>query len=145
MNGGGKIMNDKMVKLLYRSLDNPLGEKKQRTLSEALQNSKELRKEKERILAQRRSITEAAPSSFGPYFAEKVMEKIESLHTKKKNGLELFYETFKTMFQRVAIVSALILLLLVSYNLIKKDLLPKEEIMFASDAVVEEILEVPLF
>ncbi|MBN1222294.1 MAG: hypothetical protein JXB23_03545 [Candidatus Aminicenantes bacterium] len=138
-------MDKKSLKLLYRSLDTTLSEKEQRRLINALESSEELREEKALILAQRQAVTDSAPSSFGPNFAERVMGRIESLRTKQKNGLELFYETFKLTFRRMAIVSALILLVLVSYNLIKNDILPQDEIIFASDSVVEEILELPLF
>jgi len=141
----GKAMDKKTLKVLYRSFDASLNEKEQRVLDEALKGSEELRKEKERIRTQRRAVADSSSSSFGPHFPERVMGRIADLGSKKRNGLESFYITFKLIFQRLAVASALILLLLVSYNLIKGDILPQDEIIFASDAVVEEILDVPLF
>ena len=141
----GKVMTKKILKLLYRSFDTELTQKDQKRLDDALDNSEELRMERERALAQRQALSESGSQSFTPFFAERVMGKIESIGQTKKNGFELFYETFKAMFQKLAIASAVVLLVLVSYNLIKSDILPQEEIIFASDAAMEEILDLPLF
>lgn len=141
----GKDMNKKILKLLYRSFDTKLSEKDQRRLDDALEKSEDLRLEKEGALTQRQALIESGAQSFKPFFAERVMGQIESLGQKKKNGFELFYETYKSMFRKLAIASAVLLLILVSYNLVESDILPLEEIMFASDAAMEEILDLPLF
>ena len=141
----GNDMNKKILKLLYRSFDMKLSEKDQKRLDDALAESEELRLEKEQAIAQRQSLVTSGAQAFKPFFAERVMGRIETLGQTKKNGFELFYETFKSMFQRLAIASAVVLLVLVSYNLIKSDVLPQDEIIFASDATMEEILDLPLF
>jgi len=141
----GKVMNKKILKLLYRSFDTELSEKDQKSLDDALERSDELRMERERALAQRQALAKSGTQTFGPFFPERVMGRIESLGQTKKNGFELFYETFKAMFQRIAVASVAILLVLISYNLIKSDIIPEDEIIFASDAAMEEILDMPLF
>jgi hypothetical protein len=138
-------MNKKILKLLYQSFDTKLGKKNQKKLDDALEMSESLRLERERALTQRQALASRGSQSFTPFFTDRVMGKIESLGQTKKNGFDLFYETFKAMFQRLAIASAVVLIVLVSYNLIKGDILPQEEIIFASDAAMEEILELPLF
>jgi hypothetical protein len=138
-------MNKKILKLLYRSFDTELSEKDQKRLGDALEKSDELRMERDRALAHRQAIAKSATQSFKPFFAERVMGQIESLGQTKKNGFELFYETFKAMFQRFAIASAVALLVLVSYNLIKGDIIPQDEVIFASDTAMEEILDLPIF
>jgi hypothetical protein len=138
-------MNKKILKLLYRSFDTELSQRDQKRLDDAIEKSEALQLERDRALAQRQALAKSGSQSFTPFFAERVMGKIESLGQAKKNGFELFYETFKATFQRLAIASAIVLLVLVSYNLIKGDILPQEEIIFASDAAMEEILELPLF
>lgn len=141
----GRVMNKKILELLYRSMDMELSEKDQRRLDEALQMSEELRLEKKRALALRQDLHKSRMQSFNPFFSERVMGKIESMGKIKKNGFDLFYETFIAMFQRLALVSAIVLLVLVSYNLIKGDIIPQDEIMFASDTAMEEVLNLPLF
>ena len=139
------IRNKKILRLLYRSLDSELSEKDRKKLEDALERSSELRMERERALAQRQALAKSGTQSFDPFFADRVMARIESLGQTKKNGFELFYETFKVMFHRLANASALVMLVLVSYNIIKSDLLPEDEIIFTSDAAMEEILDLPLF
>ena len=143
MNKKGKDMNKKILELLYLSFDSNLDEKEQKQLAEALKNSEELRKEKEQILAQRRTVSDSAERSFKPFFAERVMNRIDSIS--EKNGLEIFYETLKSVFRRFAIVSAVIMIVLISYNLATRDSLSSEEIFYASDVTFEEILDLPLF
>ena len=140
----GKDTDKKILKLLYRSLDDDLKDKDQKKLDEALEKSEDLRKEKERVLAQRQAVADSAGQSFGPFFAERVMNRIEGLG-QKKNGLEAFYESFMTAFRKVAIVSAAVLVLLISYNVVKSDIVPEDELFFMADTTIEEILELPLF
>jgi hypothetical protein len=137
-------MDKKILKLLYRSFDDELNEKEREQLENALKESKELQKENERIHAQRQALSESTPASFKPFFAERVMNRIES-PGKKKNGIESFYESLWMMFRRFAIVGAALLLLLLIYNLQSGDILSTDEILFASDFTFEEILNLPLF
>lgn len=144
MNKKGKGKNKKIIELLYRSFDDNLKEKEQKQLAEALENSKELRKEKELIAAQRQFISDSAAQSFKPFFADRVMNRIKGI-SEKKNTLETFYDTFKAVFQRFAIAGAVIMLALIIYNLGIGDSLSVEEIFYASDFIFEEILQLPLF
>jgi hypothetical protein len=140
----GKDTDKKVLKLLYRSLDSDLKDTDQKKLDEALKKSEELRKEKERVLEQRRVVADSAGQSFGPFFAERVMNRIDRLG-EKKNGLEAFYESFMAAFRKVAIVSAAVLVLLISYNVVKSDIVPEDELFFIADTTMEEILDLPLF
>lgn len=136
--------NRKFLKLLFRSLDGELKAKDQKKLDEELKKTEDLRKEKEKILEQRQAVTDSAGRSFDPHFAERVMNRIEGLG-RRKNGLEAFYDSFVATFRKVAIVSAAVLVLLISYNMIKSDILPEEELFFLADTAMEEILNLPLF
>ncbi len=140
----GKEIDKKVLKLLYRSLDGDLRDKDQKKLDEALEKSEELRKEKERVLKQRQAVAECTGQSFSPFFAERVVHRIEGLG-QKKNGLEAFYESFMAAFRKVAVVSAVVLVLLISYNLVKSDIVPEDELFFVADTTMEEILDLPLF
>jgi anti-sigma factor RsiW len=137
-------MDNKILKLLYRSFDDELNPEEKERLDRALEESEEIRKEKEQILAQRQALAGSSAPSFKPFFPEQVMNRIESLG-KKKNGFESFYETLLLMFRRFAIVGAAILLILLIYNLQSGDILSSEEILYASDFTFEEILNLPLF
>ncbi len=140
----GKNMAKKILKLLYRSFDDELNPNEKERLDHALKGSEDLRKEKERILAQRQDIAESSAPSFSPFFAERVMNRIESLG-RDKNALESFYETLLLMFRRFVIIGAAILLLLLIYNLQTGDILTTDDILYASDFTFEKILDLPLF
>lgn len=143
MNIWGKTMNKKILKLLYRSFDDKLGKKEQERLANALEKSQDLSSEKKQIEAQRRAIAESADLSFKPFFAERVINRIGSL--KQKNGLETFYEQLKAVFRRIILAGAIVLIVLLTYNLGKGDSLSLDEVFYTSDLTFEEILDLPLF
>ena len=143
MSNKGKT-NKKILKLLYRSFDTALKEKEKRQIEEALENSESLRSEKELILKRRQSIAKNVVQSFRPQFAERVMERITGIE-EEAGSMESFYEALKVAFRRFAIAGTVAVLALIFFNLIKGDVLPMDEIFFASDMALEEIINLPLF
>jgi nitrate/nitrite-specific signal transduction histidine kinase len=139
-----KKTSKKNLRLLYRSFDTELEEKEKQRLEEALIESENLRREKDRLLERRQSIAETAAQSFRPQFAERVMAHIVEID-EETSPLESFYEALKVAFRRFAIAGALAVLALIFFNLIKGDILPMDEIFFASDMALEEILNFPIF
>jgi hypothetical protein len=137
-------MDNKILKLLYRSYDDELDENERKKLEDTLQRSGALRNENEKILAQRKALSESPAPMFKPLFAERVMSRIETLG-EKKNGIENFYETLLAVFRRLAIVGAAILLLLLIYNLQTGDALSTDEIFYASDIAIEKLIDLPFF
>ncbi len=136
-------MYKKALELLYRSFDARLSQRNQRKLAETLERSPELRNEKKRIQEQRDLLAKSSAHSFGPHFADRV---IQSLHAEAGvNSWDQFYEALLTLFRRFAVIGALALLLLLSYNLKLGDKLSLEEVFFASDAAYEELQRLPLF
>jgi anti-sigma factor RsiW len=137
-------MNKKILRLLYRSVDGELSDKEKLKLSRALEASPQLRREKDRIQQQRASLRQGAASSFRPGFVDRLMHRIHKLES-DTNGWEQFYLTLAAFFRRFAVVGALALLLLLSYNLKLGDKLEADEVFFASDAAYEELRQLPLF
>ena len=143
MNKKGMDMNEKILKLLYRSFDDGLDEKERNELEEALKESDELRREREKILAQRKTISESATQSFKPFFAERVMARIYALS--EKTGTETFYETLRAAFRPFAIAGAVAMAALILYNLGIGDILSSDEVFYVTDSTIDEILQLPLF
>jgi hypothetical protein len=137
-------MDKKILELLCKSYDHELNEKEKQRLQAALRQSEKLRREKDRILAQRQAIVESPKPCFEPDFAERVMSRIES-SGKKKNGIEAFYETLLAMFRGLALVGAAVLIILLLVNLRTGDALSTDEIFYTSDVAIEEIVDLPLF
>ena len=141
----GMPMNKKILKLLYRSFDDDLSEKEQKQLEEALKNSEELRREKKQIEAQRQAISDSAAQSFKPFFAERVMSRIQAIIGEEENTLEAFYETLKSVFRRLAFAAAVIMIALITINLIIGESLSMDKAFYISEFTFEEVLQLPLF
>ena len=140
----GKIMNKKLKNLLYRSFEGGLSPNEKDCLEKALAESAEFRREKKEIERQRQALSQGAEASFGPMFAERVINRLSSPQ-KFENGRVTFYLVFKSMFAKVAIAGAVAALVLLSYNLTIGDQITEEEAFFASDTTYEELSRLPLF
>jgi hypothetical protein len=133
----------KMLKLLYRSFDDPLPEEEQQRLKKALENSPGLRREKEQLEAQRQAVANSAIHSFKPFFADRVISLVKARES-QPNGLELqrFYESLLAVFRKVAIAGALLSIIFIIYNLKIGDNLPVEEAFTLSELTLQEILAI---
>jgi hypothetical protein len=140
----GKKMNKKLKKLLYRSFDGGLSHREKDMLDKALAESAELRREQEEIDRQRLALSQGREVSFGPMFAEQVVDRLSSPQP-HENGMEALYLAFKSMFTKVAVVGVALALVLLSYNLTIGDQVTEEEAFFASDTTYEELSRLPLF
>jgi hypothetical protein len=109
-------MDDKMLELLYRSLDIKLNQNEQNILDTALTNSDELRAHKEAILKMRSSLKNDAPQKFGHLFADRVMQKIEKLEQKSSD--EIFFESIFSVFKPIVFAATFLLVFWVSYKYI---------------------------
>ena len=138
-----KYSKKKIQELLIRSFDADLSEEERRQMEQAFKESSEWLDLKKEIDLQRRWISENAAKSFQPFFAERTVEKIRAL--RESNGRYAFYQSLRTVFQRVAIAGALLLLLLITYNIKTGDSLSTEEVFFASDTTVETIYDLSSF
>jgi anti-sigma factor RsiW len=137
-------MDDKLKKLIYRSLDGDLPPREQKRLDKALRRAPGLREEKTRILKIRRALAESRAPGFSPGFAGRVIRRIAK---EEKSGMEtdIFYETFLALFRRVALIGGAALLALLTYNLSIGDKFSEEEALFASDTTCRELQRLPLF
>jgi len=134
----------KILKLLYRSLDAELTEKQTRRLEAELAGSEEFRRERDRILALRKAIAESPGRTFRPGFANRTLARVRS-DRPTTSAADLFFENFKSVFQRIAVVSAVLLLALAAYSLTHRDLVPKDAVYYASDVAFGRILQLPVF
>jgi ferric-dicitrate binding protein FerR (iron transport regulator) len=69
-------INSKYVDLLYRAQDAPLSPEEERELSQALEQSAELRATQERLLKLRKALSDLQPAP-DPAFTGKVMARME--------------------------------------------------------------------
>lgn len=109
------MKKSKLEELLYKSFDSPgLSGREQALLNEALESSPELRKLRDEILSIRSSVKETRQSDFSPYFESRLLSKINRRAENIRGSLA---ESLSVSFRRVALSAAIVLLVLVTYNL----------------------------
>jgi len=132
-------MDKKILDLLYSSFDNTLTPREKEMLDSALEQSEELRREREKIAATRQIIAENSGETFKPFFAERVMRRLESLREKTDPALDLF-ESLVYMFRRVAFVGAVAAVILFSVQLLDTDHETNEINETVSEMTLDEVL-----
>lgn len=133
-------MNKKDLELLYRSFDDSLTPEEQKQLREALGGSKALRKEKKRIASLRKAVSDHAAESFEPFFAERVMQRIKHSRQAEKSP-DLFFESLFAVFRPIAVGAVVLLIILLSYNIIKSDRLSLASAFAEPEVSLEEAFD----
>jgi hypothetical protein len=136
-------MNRKTLKLLARSLEAELNAGEREELDAVLEQSEELRAERDRVVKLESSIRGSAIRSFSPVFTDDVMRRIASLESKTTRK-ENFYESL-VVIARPALAGFLILCLgLVSFNLINSGHLSLSGLFAFNDITFEDVF-IPTF
>ena len=133
-------MNDKNLKLLYRYFDEKLTPAEQKQLEEALQHSKELQKEKNRLSSLRKLVATNSQQTFKPFFADRVMRRI-SQSSEKENRQEMFFDSLLSIFRPIAIGATVVLILIMSYNIIKTDQVSLAGALATPEVTLEEAID----
>ena len=133
-------MKNEDLELLYRSFDDSLTPDEQKQLDEALSNSKALRDEKNRIVSMRKAVSGSAARSFKPFFAERVMQQIQQSH---QNAVKQdpFFESLLAVFRPVAMGAAVMMIILLTYNMIKSDRLSLAGAFAEPEVTLEEAFD----
>jgi hypothetical protein len=131
-------MDEKILKLLYRSLDASLTDAEQAELQQALTQSDELRAEKKRIVALRKQLQRGAVRTFRPFFAERIVSRLE--RAKRQNLRQYdFFDSMVYVFRRVLVAAAVIVILLVSYNIIENNGLSMNKLLGFQEVTPEDV------
>jgi len=133
-------MKNEDLELLYRSFDDSLTPEEQKQLDEALTHSKALREEKTRIVTMRKAVSGNAARSFKPYFAERVMQRIEKTR-QEQTKQDPFFESLLAVFRPVAMGAAVLMIILLTYNMIKSDRLSLAGAFAEPEVTLEEAFD----
>ena len=120
-------MNNDERDLLLKSFDALLSDDEKKRLQTALDNSAELRREKEYIIQMRDELKSAAASSFAPGFDDQVMWKINE-ETETEFASNLFH-----IFRPVAVAVMLLIIITAAFNMWNSDQISLEGIMALTD------------
>lgn len=121
--------------LLLRSLNKKLSEKDQKKLDEYLEADPALRSEAEQLASIQNLMTASVPSSFRPYFSDRVMKRMFS-NVVFDSG-EYFIKQLTHMFLRFAFVASVVAVLLGAYNVMSN----KE--ISNGDSIIENVFSLP--
>ena len=108
-------MDEKLKILLYRSFEEPLSSEEGKMLEEGLKDSFELREEKEDIIRIRGMLQAEKVASFKPFFADRVMNKLEAVLKNKEE--DSFFESLFLLFRPVAIAATALIIIAAVYNI----------------------------
>jgi hypothetical protein len=113
-------MNKKLKKskLLYKELDAQLSGKEQELLSTIMKNDPRIQIERDFIERLRASIKASAQETFGPFFADKVVNAAKKIREQDITR-ELFFEFAFRFFRKLALVGVVACLLLFSIHAIQ--------------------------
>ena len=137
-------MRKKILKLLYRSLDGPLGKRDAALLERHLAASAELRKTREDLLALRRDVASTRTAAFRPGFADRTLARMraEAAAAKAEFG---FIPAFLAVARRFAVVGLVLLAVVVSYFLVQREIMPAGAVYYLSDVSLTRIIQFPVF
>jgi anti-sigma factor RsiW len=136
-------MNEKVYNLLLRSLDTALTPQEQHRLDQALSRSETLRLEMERLQAMRQSIRRSGKRTFRPFFAEHVMQRIESF-ARQKPAEETFFFALKEVFRPVVIGAVIFIAVMLSYQAVRHDGVAFAGVADQSDVTLDEAFDLRL-
>ena len=126
-------MDSNLYNLLLRSFDDRLTDSERRRLDSALRSSEELRTAKEEIVALRRRLQGVKRGTFKPFFAERVMERL--------NNPELsMAEYFVSVFRDVAIGAAVLVIICSAYNISRENSVTVDSALGIHHQTLEQVL-----
>lgn len=140
MNNKLQIKKEYAQKLIYKSFDGILTEKEQAALNEVLESSEELRKFREETLTLRNNIKNSAYSEFDPYFESRLLAKI-SQPPKQSGLLSGLSDSLEFSFRKIIITAAVLLIMLVLYNVKQGNLSSIENILGIYNTPIEYALD----
>lgn len=139
-------MDQKVLELLYRSFDGQLTPAEQERLDEALRHSQPLREEKEKIAAMRQAVSGSAAQSFQPFFAERVVQRIQAERKPQAESGEDFFGSLAWSFRRIALAGTIAVLLLLAGSVIQRGEISLNSVLAMPQLTIEDtvVLHNPL-
>lgn len=135
-------MNERLLALLYRSLDTELSPAEQQELQAGLAASETLRAERRRIVEMRRTLHHQAARRFKPFFSSRVMARVRETRAGEDDSVKALLWAFK----RVAVGAAVALLLLMANSVLLQNNRSFEALLGLPESTLEDVwrLEMPI-
>ncbi|NOT76862.1 MAG: hypothetical protein HOP08_18210 [Cyclobacteriaceae bacterium] len=89
------MSHEETENLYLKSLDQPLSDFERQLLTNAIQGNAGFAEEIERYKEMRESLTRQQPATFGPYFAQKVISRIQGMREEIDNSIAYFFKKYQ--------------------------------------------------
>ena len=134
-------MNDQFSEheeLLLRSWDGSVSARERQTLAEVMQNNPAMRQQSEQYQKIRTMLLRTEPDSFGPFFAERIMNMI------KQRTQEIDYLIF-FFFKKYQVLLVGVLVALLVCNMLLTDQLTVKGILGLDQGTTEDVYTIDLY
>ena len=124
--------------LFLQSLDGKISEEQKTKLAEAMNNDRSLKKSADQFVNLRTKLLRKEADSFGPFFAERIINRIRSL--KKEIDYQIFFFFRKYQLAAIGVVVALVVL-----NIVLSDNLTLKSVLGFEDEQASDIVTIDLY
>src|SRR6478609_7407639 len=131
-------MKDLNEDLFLQSLDGNISDEQKNKLNEAMNSDFVLRKNADQFIKLRTSLLRKEEESFGPFFAERIINQIKSL--KKEIDYQIFFFFKKYQLAAIGVVVALAVL-----NIVLSDNLSVKSVLGFEEEQVDNIVSIDLY
>ncbi len=131
-------MEDVNVDLFLQSLDGKISDNEKARLTEAMNSDRQLKKSADQLLLLREKIARKEQDSFGPFFAERIINRIKSL--KKEIDSQIFFFFKKYQLAAIGVVVALVVL-----NIVLSDNLSVKSVLGFEEEQTDDIVTIDLY
>lgn len=130
--------NKNIEDLLLNSFDNRITHSEQEMLKQELSNNNEVKKMNNHFLQIRELLPNKEESTFGFFFAERVINKIKVLHD------DVEYQLF-SLVKRFRLLALGLIIALLSINIVLADGLSIKSILGLEDDTITELVQIDLY
>jgi len=124
--------------LFLQSLDAKISDEQKMKLAEAMNSDNSLRQNADQFVKLRSKLLRKEEDSFGPFFAERIINQIKSL--KKEIDYQIFFFFRKYQLAAIGVVVALVVL-----NIVLSDNLTVKSVLGFEDEQVDNIVSIDLY
>jgi hypothetical protein len=124
--------------LFLQSLDGKISDEQKMELTEAMNSDLNLRRNADQFIKLRSKLLRKEEESFGPFFAERIINQIKSL--KQEIDFQIFFFFRKYQLAAIGVVVALVVM-----NIVLSDSFTVKSVMGFEDEQVDNIVSIDLY
>lgn len=131
-------MEDLREELFLKSLDGAINDQQKMELENGLQKDSQLKKKTDQFIMLREKLYQSEKDSFGPFFAERIINRLKSL--KKEIDYQIFFFFKKYQLAVLGVIVALVVL-----NIVFSDSLTVQSILGFEEEQVDDLVSIDIY